>query len=391
LKLPAPTQRQGQLLWTALTGLSIAILIALVGLLFWGLGWLVNRLYAVLLPLAVAGILAYLLDPVVDFLERRGVPRGRAIGLVFLLAIALVVLLLGTVVPRLVYEMGELIDRIPEYAANLRAKLSVWLQKSPRGMKAMESWEKYSPQLTAWLTEKAPVVSAWVLARAGQVFSWAGLVFGLLLVPVYMFYFLKEKQAITARWTNYLPLHESRWKEEAIFVLRSVNDSLIVFFRGQVLVAICVGTLTAICFSIMGLNYALLLGFMTGVLGIVPYLGVICSIVPAVLLAAIQFGDWKHPLMVVAIFAGVNMAEGWIISPKIIGDRVGLHPLTIIVAIMVGTTLLGGILGGVLAIPLTAALRTLMFRYVWGRTPATGRIDSRQPDEVKGTGAARFS
>ncbi|MEO8428953.1 MAG: AI-2E family transporter, partial [Verrucomicrobiota bacterium] len=174
-----------------------------------------------------------------------------------------------------------------------------------------------------------------------------------------------EKRGITRSWTNYLPLQESKWKQEAIFVLNSVNESLIVFFRGQILVAMCVGTLTTISFLLLGLNYAVLLGVMTGLLGIIPYLGVICSIIPAILLAVIQFGDWLHPLLVIGIFAIIHLLEGWVISPKIIGGRVGLHPLTIIVCLMVGTALMGGILGGVLAIPLTAALRTLMFRYVW--------------------------
>jgi predicted PurR-regulated permease PerM len=94
------------------------------------------------------------------------------------------------------------------------------------------------------------------------------------------------------------------------------------------------------------------------------------SIVPALILGIVQFGDWRV-LLVALVFVGVQTAEGWVISPKIIGDRVGMHPLTIIIAIMVGTTLMGGILGGVLAIPLTAALRTLMFRYVWKKRTAS--------------------
>jgi predicted PurR-regulated permease PerM len=115
----------------------------------------------------------------------------------------------------------------------------------------------------------------------------------------------------------------------------------------------------------MGLNYALLLGLLGGVLCIIPYIGAIVTFVFAVVLAAVQFQDWLHPLLVVGVFAVVQTLEGFVIQPKIIGDRVGLHPLTIIVAVMVGTTLLGGLLGGILAIPLTAALRVLMFRYVW--------------------------
>jgi predicted PurR-regulated permease PerM len=87
--------------------------------------------------------------------------------------------------------------------------------------------------------------------------------------------------------------------------------------------------------------------------------------VTALVIALVAFGDWQHPLLVVAVFGVVQALEGTLIQPKIMGERVGLHPVTIIIALMVGTTLLGGILGGILAIPLTAALRVIMFRYVW--------------------------
>jgi predicted PurR-regulated permease PerM len=195
--------------------------------------------------------------------------------------------------------------------------------------------------------------------------AWFGLLAGIALVPVYCFYFLQEKRGIQKSWTDYLPVQESRVKEEIVFVLTAINDRLIVFFRGQVLVAACDGVLYAIGFFAMGLNYAVLLGFVAGVLSIIPYLGAVLTLVPALVLATVQFQDWLHPLLVLGVFGAVQALEGLVISPKIIGDRVGLHPLTIIVAVMVGTTLLGGVLGGVLAIPLTAALRVLMFRYVW--------------------------
>jgi predicted PurR-regulated permease PerM len=91
----------------------------------------------------------------------------------------------------------------------------------------------------------------------------------------------------------------------------------------------------------------------------------------AMLIALVQFGDWQHPLLVLTVFAVVQTLEGVVISPRIMKGRVGLHPLTIIIAVMVGTTLLGGVLGGILAIPLTAVLRVLMSRYVWKRAPQT--------------------
>jgi predicted PurR-regulated permease PerM len=116
------------------------------------------------------------------------------------------------------------------------------------------------------------------------------------------------------------------------------------------------------------LNYALFLGAMAAILGIIPYLGFALSFIPAVGLAAVQFQDWDHPLMVAAAFGLVNLNESFVVSPKIIGDRVGLHPLAIMIAMMAGTTLMGGVLGGLLAIPLTAALRGIMARYVWNES-----------------------
>jgi len=148
-------------------------------------------------------------------------------------------------------------------------------------------------------------------------------------------------------------------------VLQSINDYLIAFFRGQVVVALCNGILYTIGFFLVGLPYAFLLGVLASVLTMIPFLGAIATCVLALVIAVVQFADWWHPLFVLAVFAVVQTLEGFVISPKIMGDRVGLHPLAIIVAVMVGTTLLGGLLGGILAIPLTAALRVLMFRYVW--------------------------
>jgi len=211
-------------------------------------------------------------------------------------------------------------------------------------------------------------ISTWLLDQLKKMASWFGFLAGLALAPVYIFYFLLEKRGIQANWTDYLPVRDSTAKEEIVFVLHSINDCLIVFFRSQVLVAMCVGALLTTGFLAIGLDYAILLGVLAGLLGIIPYLGVMLSIVPAFILSMVQFvpdDGWTRPILMLVWFAAVQAMEGLFISPKIIGDRVGLHPLTIIIAVMIGTTLLGGIVGGVLAIPLTAALRTLMFRYIW--------------------------
>tara|TARA_Y100001968_G_scaffold79506_1_gene70753 strand:- start:1457 stop:2647 length:1191 start_codon:yes stop_codon:yes gene_type:complete len=380
---PPPTEKQARILWTSVTALAVGVLLALTALLTLGFAWVVNVLSSILIPLAIAGVIAYLLDPIVDWFQRkRGFKRQNAIILVFCIA---VLLLLGTVaslMPSLITQVGKLTTEFPKKAKKFQENVSSivnpanttstnvltkpgWFEAPRDWMKDVVVTNEKAREFTVNAVEK---ISAWVLEQLKKVMSLFGFLAGLALVPVYVFYFLLEKRGIKRNWTDYLPVRESQVKEEIVFVLRSINDCLIVFFRGQVLVAMCVGVLLTFGFLLIGLEYAILLGVMAGLLGIIPYLGVALSIIPAFILAMIQFvpdDGWFKPILVLVWFAAVQAMEGLIISPKIIGDRVGLHPLTIIIAVMVGTTLLGGIMGGVLAIPLTAALRTLMFRYVW--------------------------
>ena len=362
-----PTAKQTRLMWLAVTSISLLLFLASVGTLIWGVGWILQRLTPVLLPLAIAGIMAYLLDPIVDFFERKGVPRARAIFLVFFLGLGIIAGAMGTVVPRLVVETRSLVEQIPGYSERISATFQEWLENSPLASRFKAAWatQDLKETLQGWVSKAAPAVSQWFVTQAGKLASWLGLLVGIAMVPVYLFYLLLEKRGITKSWTDYLPLHESRWKSEAVFIIQSINDYLILFFRGQVLVALCDGILLTIGFLIIGLDYAVLLGFVAGLLSIVPFLGVVISLVPALLLAVVQYGDWWHPALVLGVFAIVQFLEGFVISPKIMGDRVGLHPLTIILAVMIGTTMMGGIIGGILAIPLTAALRVLMFRYIW--------------------------
>lgn len=372
---PPPTKQQARLIWLSVTAISLALFLAVLGFIFWGLGWVLQRLTPVLLPLAIAGIMAYLLDPVVDFLERKRIPRGWAIMIVFLLGIGIFAGVSAVVIPQLVVETRDLVADMPGYGNRILARLQDWLSNSPLGKrfgvsltseKFKDVWESdIGKDVQAWLSKIAPAVSSWFVAQVTKVASWFGLIVGIAMVPVYLFYLLLEKSGIKKSWTDYLPVHESRAKEEAVFIIQSINDYLILFFRGQVLVALCDGVMLTIGFLVIGLNYAVLLGMVAGLLTIVPFLGVAISLIPAILIAIVQFNDWLHPALVLGLFGLVQFIEGFFVSPKIMGDRVGLHPLTIILAVMIGTTLMGGIIGGILAIPLTAALRVLMFRYIW--------------------------
>lgn len=425
MQFPAPTDKQARIIWMCVTFLLLGLALTVLGLVIWSMGWLLTTLSSVLLPLAIAAVIAYLFDPVVDLLQARGIPRVRGILLVFFVTFMGMAILMATVVPRLVVETNGLVQdlaflgkkfRIEQQYLGLKdapkwmppktaptegtetqkvesavvpgpiftnlihgssvpdevlmstnsVTLSPADRKSPtKGLISMILTPDVKEALLGWAAESMPKVATWLLNQLNKLVSWTGFVIGLALVPVYVFYFLLEKSGIQTNWQDYLPLRHSWARDELAFVLGEINERMIVFFRSQVLVALCVGALLTVGYLMMGLHYALILGVMAGILGIVPYLGIMLSILPALTLSVVQFGDALHPGLVLAWFIVVQLLESLFISPKIIGDRVGLHPLTVIIAIMIGTTLMGGVLGGLIAIPLTATLRTLMFRYVW--------------------------
>jgi len=372
-----PTPAQRRILWLALTGVAIAAILGLVGATFWGLGRLLDVLGPVLWPLAVAGVVACVLSPLVDWLEHHRVPRLRAILLVFVVVFALAAGILASLIPQVVVETEELIQKIPEYSTSLQQRVADLLAHPPEilrqilpasvtaGTNTPDQKEQAMASALGLLQAHWSGVGNWVFSQTGRVASGFGVIAGLALIPVYAFYFLLETRKIKDRWQDYLPVRDSQLKEEMIFVLDAISGYLVAFFRGQVLVALCDSVLYTIGFLSAGLHYAFLLGVAAVLLSMVPFLGAIVLFVCAMALTVIQFGDWLHPAIILGVFGVVQVLEGLVISPKIIGDRVGLHPLVIIIAVMTGTTLLGGILGGILAIPLAAALRVILFRYVW--------------------------
>jgi predicted PurR-regulated permease PerM len=424
-----PTEKQAGVIWFAVTTLAVALTLAIIGVVLWGFGLALRLLSPVLWPLALAGVLAYLLDPLVDWLVDRRLPRVRAIGCVFAMALMAVIVVLGNIIPRAVAEGRDLVIKVPTYIERTQQRVENWINhppaplarwvplsirdrisgylgetnaprvaveirgtegsaaagdRMPSGATASEpSSGRVSSLLKkalssgsagsggGWMSAVLREVGDWLFGQVSRVASWFGVLAGLALIPVYTFYFLLEKRGIERQWTDYLPVANSRFKDELVFVLSNINDCLIVFFRGQVLVAMCDGVLYGLGFLVIGIPYALLIGVMGTILTMIPFLGAITTCGTALIISIVQFGDWLHPLLVLCVFATVQLLEALVFQPKIIGNRVGLHPMTIIVALMVGTTLLGGVLGGILAIPLTAALRVLMFRYVWKRRPGS--------------------
>ena len=472
-----PTEFQRRSLWTALTATSLLATGAISVFVIWVLARVLQFLQPVLVPIAFAGILAYLLEPLIRKLTERGTPRFRAMmwvwvgfhGLLLLLFLSVAVPTIsqgsriirqkhqswvqqvGNFVNATVDGIDSLVSRFSPRPAEKPAVTSSDTEPPPRthlleqgetlasvaalyGISPDElalanSGRAFAPGLILTLPERAqrqessPAdsdkrfvkdrLTAWVARHGGEITEGAvrfmgtafqgfagafGYVVGFFLVPLYLYYFLKESDAIQRSWSDYLPLRASRFKVELVDCLNEINGYLIAFFRGQMLVSLIDGVLVGITLALIGLPYALLIGVFVALLGLIPYVGNILCWFAAVAISIAHFGQtdasgalvhqlwgideiWAYPLIVSAIFVVVQQINSLATAPRIVGDAVGLHPLTVIFSVLFWSLLIGGLLGALLAVPLTASVKVIFKRYIWERR-VHPRIGAGSPYEV---------
>lgn len=394
-----PTRFQRSILWAAITAFSCVVIAAVIALVGWLVVSAISYLQPILIPVAIAAILAYLLDPVVRWLEARRFPRTLAVITVFLAFLGAGVGIGFGVVPTLWHQGSIFAQKLPGYVERTQGLVNTTIEEArrlselPIFKKSDDPNEPADPianylsstidNSLAWLEKEAPGMAVstgkFIQRSLGGFLGVFGFLISLILVPLFLFFFLKDGRAISQNWSHYLPLRASPLKSEIVSLFTEINDYLINFFRGQLIVSLINGVLVATCLLVMRLEFALVIGLMVGILGLIPYAGVLISWIPAVLIATAQFGDWLHPLIVTGIFIGVNQLEGLFISPKIVGESVGLHPLTVIISVLAWSLVLGGLLGALLAVPLTATMKVVLKRYFWDRPSEAQRPRRKAP------------
>jgi predicted PurR-regulated permease PerM len=431
-----PTAWQKKIMWAALSAIFVVLLIVIAGSAIWVAANLIAFLQPILMPVAIAVILAYLLDPLVTKISRGGLSRTRAVLLLFAVAAVAFAALMAWLVPTISMQSGNFVRELPNYTQKARDRivdLIVQYNRAfspPSGTRAKSTsatsgivnlllgtpaphaptspataQPTVSPPLAETASSPAETIAPapakissadrqrfqarvdklipnleryvptlaekfWDLLKKsiGGFLGFTGFLFSLVLVPIYLFFLLKERPRIERRWRDYLPLRDSPLKDEVAEVLSEINHYIIAYFRGQLMVCLIDGVLIGSVLTIYpGLNFAPVIGCLVVVLTMIPYIGIILCWIPAVIIAAFQFGDWTHPLIVTLWFIIIQNIEGMFYAPRIVGDSVGLHPMTVIVSIFVWGLLIGGLLGPILAVPLTATLKVLLMRYVWGR------------------------
>jgi predicted PurR-regulated permease PerM len=425
-----PTPWQRKMMWAALTACFVLLLVVVLGAVIWAGANIVSFLQPILIPVAIAVILMYLLDPLVTKMSRGTLSRTKAVALLFAIGFFILGGLGAWLVPTISIQSANFARQVPAYTDRARdymvdliyrfdhtfgllgeahgksasTSLTNWLIgpaafPSPRAQ--LTATPTSSPAATASATEiiaasppklttaerqriqayvekqmpkleqALPIVleKLWGILKKsiGGFLGITGFLLSLILVPIYLFFLLNEKPRIQQRWKEYLPLRASPFRDEVAEVLSEINRYVTAYFRGQLLVCLVDGILIGVALTIFGLNFAPVIGAMVVVLTMIPYIGIIICWVPAVLIAAFQWGDWTHPIIVTLIFIVIQNLEGIFYAPRIVGNYVGLHPMTVIVSIFAWGLIIGGVIGPLLAVPLTATLKVLLARYVWGR------------------------
>lgn len=320
--------------------------------------WILHKTRNVVYPLLAALLIAYWLDPVVDRLERRKVPRGVGALLALLPALVLVAVFGLFLLPALIEQMGQLISAIPGVYRSLYESAIPWLQRhlpsSTAGQPSADWWSTITSQLGNLLQGLWGGAQG-VTKGIGAVLTVIGMV---VLAPVLAYYLLADFDRLRAWLDEQIPPDHRDRASVAIRDLEAVVNS---YFRGQVLVSLLVGVILTIGFLLIGLPFAILLGFLGGILNLVPVLGFWISVVIFVP-AAILSGNAGPMLLRLAIVIAIqSLVESQVLTPRIIGRAVGLNPAVILIAVLAFGSLLGP-LGVLIAVPAAAMIRTALER-----------------------------
>ena len=329
--------------WLVVTFLSVCV-------------WLIYLLSSVLLPFVFAAMLAYLADPVADKLEACRLSRIQAVSLVFIVMSLIVVLILLWLIPAMEYQISRFLANLPAYAVWLNQHFTPWLEQhldleiGPVDMNKMAAilkshWQKAGGVAAALLSS---------MSRSGTViFEW---LLNLMLVPVVMFYLLRDWDVLMLKIKDLLP---RRITPVVTRLAGEVDVVLAAFLRGQFLVMLALGVIYSFGLWLIGLDLALVIGMLAGLISFVPYLGSLVGIVVAVIAALFQFHDVSSLIFVALVFGAGQLVEGMVLTPWLVGNKIGLDPVAVIFAVLAGGQLFG-FLGVLLALPVASAIMVLM-------------------------------
>ncbi len=333
-------------------------------------GWLIYLLAPILTPFAVAALFAYLGDPVTDWLQSRGLSRALAVSVVFVLLSLLIVALLLVVLPLLEDQILRLVDVLPAFVDWAKQAAGPLLERAENAGINVLDRDRLVAMLQEHFKEATGIASSVVSSFARSGLALVNWVMNLVLIPVVAFYLLRDWDLIVERVRELLP----RTLEPTVATLASQSNSVLgAFLRGQLTVMLALGLVYSVGLWLVGLDLAILVGMSAGFISFVPYLGAIVGVVLGVVGALFQYGDLFHVAMVLVVFGVGQTLEGVVLTPLLVGDRIGLHPVAVIFAVLAGGQLFG-FLGVLLALPVASVVMVLL-RHAHERYRSSGLYD----------------
>lgn len=315
------------------------------------------RVRAVLTPFVLAGVLAYLLNPLLKLLLKRGFSRVAALIFIYLVVFLSVAVAVGFLIPRVIIELGRLAEFLPGLFAQLQQMVLDFQEQYTQVQMPQAVRQAIDDAVLSIQSQALGLIGRTAQSILG-VFS---AFFGLIIAPILSFYLLKDVHGLRLGVQRLIPAAD---RESTFKLLGDVDKVLSGFVRGQLTVALLVGSLVAVALTFLQIRFAVILGIFAGITNIIPYFGPILGAIPILAVAAtMSYMDVLRALIAVVV---IQQLESQVISPRVIGRSVGLHPLAVVFALLVGLELYG-ILGMIIAVPIAGIIRVLVDVWVDGR------------------------
>lgn len=342
----------------AVTSLLVVQLVLLILFMFTKVSYLFEPIWQFLaivgLPIILAGILYYLMNPAVDYLERKGIKRIYSIFGLFILVIGLIVWGVVVIVPKIQEQSMSFVENLPGYLDIIENKVNEILS-DPIFSQVQDQLEASNEKLIASMTDIIQNLSRSTIQNIGSFFgAVATVVLAVITMPFILFYLLKDGRQLAPYFVKFLP---TKMRKPSLTVLKEMNDQVSSYIRGQLTVAFAVAIMFMVGFSLIGLDYAITLGIAAGFLNLIPYLGSFLAMVPAVFLGIV--GGPVLLVKVLVVFVIEQTIEGRLISPLVLGNELSIHPVTILLVLLTSGKLFG-LVGVILGIPVYAAAKVII-------------------------------
>ncbi len=338
--------------------LIILILLSLVIMFYNQVSYFFQPLFVIIsniiAPAILALLLYYLFDPLIDFLERHKIKRTYAVILLYLVVVSLIVIGIGSILPSLANQLTDFIDDFPEFFADANDSLRNWTGNLPFSS-SIDGFIKQGQDFVAKIPENTQRYLTEGVSGLSKVISGlTNVVVTLVIAPIMLFFLLKDDERLAK---GILAVTPPKWREDLVGITSQINDQVGAYVKGQLIIASAIALMALIGFSVIGLEYNVILAIITGFTSIVPYVGPIIAFSFAFVIAITT--SWWMVIKLLIVWAIVQFMEGNVIQPSVMGKQLDIHPLTVMIVLLVAGDLLGFV-GLILGVPLYAIIRVLV-------------------------------